>query len=408
MNLAKKQVLIIDDFQNMRSTLRQMLMSIGFERITPVATGEEALATLRTKRFDIVVCDYNLGEGIDGQQLLDQARTEGVVDLSTVFVMVTAENTNEMVMGALEFSPDAYVSKPFTKDLLRARLGRALLRREPLAPVARALRSQGAAAALQALDPLLSEQSPNRLELQRIRAELAFAKGDLDSAERACAEAMSSKPLAWALTQRGAIAEARGDVAVAESCYRESMVLTPHYMAAHDRLAALCEQQGRSEEALQLLIAALERSPKSLNRQRNLARLATRLGQQKLALPAWQRAIKYAQQMGLPEATDYLGLIKVLVAMGDLREAERRSKTMTRRCGEDLQLHYWEVAARCLLVIPSDGAGLKAVLQELDALLEKGPLPKRVGPTLAEAVARIGSLQRYPALAAMHAQENNS
>ncbi|EIC19564.1 response regulator [Thiorhodovibrio frisius] len=405
MNLAKKMVLVVDDFQNMRSTLRQMLMSIGFEHITPVATGEDALAALRARRFDIVLCDYNLGEGIDGQQLLDQARAEGAINLATVFVMVTAENSNEMVMGALEFTPDAYVSKPFTKDLLGARLGRALRRREPLIPVASALSKQGPAVAVEALDLLLNQTQPNRLELLRIRAELAFSMGDLEGAEATCGEAMADKPLAWALTRRGQIAEARGDAAAAAALYRESIALTAHYMPAHDQLAALCERQGRAQEALEVLVAALERSPKSLRRQRSLARLATRLKRDELAGPAWERAIHFARQMGLPDAADYLGLIRVLVARGDMREARLRIKTMARRCAGDLQLGYWDLAARMLCLPLSDGAGLNALLAELDALLEKGPVPKRAGAALAEAVASTGELARYPALATLRDQE---
>lgn len=407
MNLAKKSVLIVDDFQNMRSTLRQMLMSIGFDLITPVASGEEALAALRAKRFDIVVCDYNLGDGIDGQQLLDQARAEGLVNLATVFVMVTAENSNEMVMGALEFAPDAYVSKPFTKDLLRARLGRALRRREPLGPVARALGAQGPRAGLEALAALLGENPANRLELLAIRAELSVSIGDLDMAEAACIEAMREKPLAWALTRRGQIMEERGDHAGAEAFYRQSMVLTPHYMVAHDRLAALRERQDRVEEALDILVAALERSPKSLRRQRALARLAMRLRRYDLAEPAWGRAIHFAQQMGLPDPADYLALIRALAARGDMREAQRRLKTMTRRCGEDPQLGYWELAGKLLCLPPSDGAGQDALLAELDALLDKAPVPKRVGAALAEVVAGIGELERYPALAATRITETD-
>lgn len=408
MNLAKKKVLIVDDFQNMRSTLRQMLMSIGFDRITPVATGEEALAALRAKRHDIIVCDYNLGQGIDGQQLLDQARTEGVIDLATVFVMVTAENSNEMVMAALEFAPDAYVSKPFTKDLLRARLGRALRRREPLAPVARALANQGAAAALAALDELLHENPPNRLDLLRIRADLAFSQGDLEGAEAACAQAMTAGPLAWAITRRGQVAAARGDAAAAERLYREAIALTSHYMAAHDCLAALYQQQGQEQQALAVLVAALERSPKSLHRQRRLAQLATRLRRAELAEPAWRRAIQFARQMGLPDAADYLGLIKVLIARDDIREARLRIKTMTRQCANDPQLGYWELAAELLCLPPSDAAGLKKLLGELDSLLARTPVPKRVGAALAEAVASTGELARYPKLAQLHARERQA
>lgn len=404
----KKNVLVVDDYQSMRSMLRRMLAAIGFEHIISVGTGEEALAALRAKRFDILVCDYNLGDGIDGQQLLEQARAEGVMTLSTVFVMVTAESSNEMVMGALEFAPDAYVSKPFTKDLLNARIGRALRRREPLVPVARALKTQGPAAALEALNPLLAERPGNRLELLRIRAELAFTKGDLELSDATCCEAMEENPLAWALTQRGRVAEARRDVTAAESFYRESMTLTPHFMAAHDRLAALCRQQGRTEEALSVLRAALERSPKSLQRQRNLAQVAAKLGQYSLALPAWKRSIAIARQMGLPDAADYLGLIKGLVALGNFREARQSTKLMRRRCSDELQLDYWEMAARFWCLMPEDAAALSALSEALDALLQRAPVPKRAGLALAEAVAHRSEIAHYPTLAVLYAQEDDA
>lgn len=400
MNLAQKAVLIVDDFQNMRSTLRQMLLSIGFENITPVATGEEALAALRARRFDIVLCDYNLGDGIDGQQLLDQARSEGHVGLGTVFVMVTAENSNEMVMGALESAPDAYLSKPFTKDLLGARLGRALRKREPLLPVARTLAAEGPAAALAVLDRLLEQEPANRLEMLRLRAELAFAIGDLDATDRACMGAMAAKPLAWALTQRGQVAERRGDPEAAEAFYRESIRLTPHFMAAHDRLAALLESHGRVQDALELLAMALERSPKSLQRQRRLGRLASQLGRHDLAEPAWRRALAISQQMGLADPSDYLGLIQVLVARDDQREAERQASRIARRCRSDLLVGYWVLAGKLHCLRGAKDPERSAVLQELDQTLAQAPVPERVLRPLAEAVVAAGEADRYPALSA--------
>jgi tetratricopeptide (TPR) repeat protein len=253
---------------------------------------------------------------------------------------------------------------------------------------------------LEVLDLLLGENPPNRLELLNIRAELALSAGDLDGAEAACTQAMAEKPLAWALTRRGQVMDARGDAAAAEALYRESIALTPHYIAAHDRLAALCEQHDRAAEALDILVAALERSPKSLRRQRALARLAMRLRRYELAEPAWRRAIQIAAQMGLPDPADYLALIKALAARGDMREAQRRLKSMSRNCADDPQLGYWELACKMLCLAPSDGAGQNALLGELDALLGKAPVPKRVGAALAEAVDAIGELGRYPALAA--------
>lgn len=400
MNLATKTVLIVDDFQNMRSTLRQMLVSLGFEQITAVASGEDALAALRMRRFDVIVCDYNLGDGIDGQQLLDQARGERLVDLGTVFVMVTAENSNEMVVGALEFAPDAYVAKPFTKDLLRARLGRALRFRDPLVSVAQALAANGPAAALRALDALLAADPGQRLGLLRIRAELAFDSGDLAGAEATCIEAMVARPVAWALALRGRLAEARNDLALAEALYQESITLTPYFMPAHDWLALLRERQGRDIEALDGLIAAVGRSPKSLSRQRQVARLATRLGRDVQAEPAWRRAIAFATQMGLPAPADHLGLIRALVARGEGREAAQRIKALSRSCAGDPDLPWWEFVARLWCLAPTDEAGKGTLLLELNTLLAGGVVPHPVAAALAEALARLGVLEKYPALAA--------
>jgi DNA-binding response OmpR family regulator len=402
MKLANKTVLIVDDFQSMRSTLRQTMMAIGFEQITSVATGEEALAALRAKRFDIILCDYNLGDGLDGQQVLDQGRSEGLISLGTVFVMVTAEKSSEMVMGALESEPDAYLSKPFTKDLLNARLERALHRRAPLLPVAHKLKTKGPGAALRELDALFLRAPANRLELLRLRAELAFMQGDLAKAETACHDAMADKPLAWALTQLGQIAERHGEWPTAEAQYRKSIVLTPHFMAAHDRLANLCELQGRLQDALEILVAALERSPKSLARQRHLGRLATQLGRDDLAESAWRRVIAMARQMGTADAADYLQLIRALVRRGDAREAEQSIQALSQRCRHDVQLHYWLLAARIHAQQQMNEATQAALWSELEALLARAPVPERPGIALAEAVALQGNISQYPPLVALH------
>lgn len=408
MKLANKQVLVVDDFQNMRSTLRQMLFTLGFDRITLVATGEEALAALRVRPYDIILCDYNLGDGIDGQQLLDQARSEGLIHLGTVFIMVTAEKSTEMVLGALESAPDAYLSKPFTKDLLSARLRRALARREPLLPVAHKFTTKGVGSALRELEALLLRAPANRrLELLRLRAELAFTLGDLAKCETTCQEAMADKPLAWAQTQLGQIAEQRGNLAAAEVWYRKSMTLTPYFMAAHDRLVELYERLGRASEGLEILLRAIERSPKSLARQRHLGRLAARLKRYDLAEPAWRRAIAMARQMGLPEAADYLGLIRTLAGRGEAREAQQVLRTLNQQCRRDAYLAYWTLAAKFYCLDEQDENARTALWGELDSLLQ-AQLPEGApGAALAAAVSARGDPSSHPALARFYHEQTH-
>ena len=105
-DLKKRKVLVVEDFLNFRLTLRTMLKSFGISYIDDAATGEEAVQMMSSNKYDIILCDYNLGPGKDGQQVLEEARCCEYIDHSTVFIMVTAENTLEMIMGALEYQPD--------------------------------------------------------------------------------------------------------------------------------------------------------------------------------------------------------------------------------------------------------------------------------------------------------------
>ena len=68
-SLEGKKILIIDDFAEMRSTLRGMLASYGANDISMASNGEDAVDMICRKNFDIILCDYNLGDGKDGQQV---------------------------------------------------------------------------------------------------------------------------------------------------------------------------------------------------------------------------------------------------------------------------------------------------------------------------------------------------
>jgi len=385
LDLAKKTVLVIDDFQNMRATLRQMLISIGVQEVDAASKAEEALERLRAKRYDIVLCDYNLGTGMDGQQLLETARARGLIGYGTTFIMVTAENSSEMVMGALETLPDAYLTKPFTKDLLRARLARALPRKTPLQAVDDALRRNDRARAVALLDELLIGRPANGAELLRLKAELLFAGGDAAAAAALCRQVQDSKPAAWALTLLGRIALQRQQHGEAEQLFRDAITLTPAYMAAHDGLAATLEADGRRQEALTVLVAAVERSAKSLPRQLHLARLAQELKQLDIAERAWRRAISLARQMEQDHPSYHAAFTATLVAKGEHRDAQMAVKKLAQEFRLHIEVPWWTLTARLHILAANPGADRSGVLQEFDSLLQGGRPP-------AEAAAQLGGL----------------
>ena len=122
----KSRFLIVEDSADARGMLRGMLKDLSAIHIDLAINGRDAIEQLAQSSYDVVLCDYNLGKGKDGQQVLEEARYSGYLKYSSIFIMVTAETSLEMVMGALEYQPDSYLSKPFTRNDLKSRLERTL------------------------------------------------------------------------------------------------------------------------------------------------------------------------------------------------------------------------------------------------------------------------------------------
>lgn len=158
MDLRDKVGLLIDDMPEMRSAMRIQLTDAGLEKCDQARSIKEAIDRLKEKRYDLIVCDYNLGQGADGQQLLELVRRKKILPLSTAFMIVTGETGYEQVSTAAEYAPDDYLLKPFTADLLGTRLGRILDKKAALAPIYSQMGEKGdRTKALAACEALLAE-----------------------------------------------------------------------------------------------------------------------------------------------------------------------------------------------------------------------------------------------------------
>jgi len=127
--------LIIEPHAGMRATIHNMLTQCGLSRVEHAGSSNQAVKHLGTKHFDLILCEYALEGGQDGQQLLEDVRHHKLMPLSTMFFMVTAEGDYGKVVSAAELGPTDYILKPFTADRLLDRIGRGLERRNALLPV---------------------------------------------------------------------------------------------------------------------------------------------------------------------------------------------------------------------------------------------------------------------------------
>ncbi len=122
------RIIVVEDNHNMRRGLCDMLEADGYEAI-PTASGEEALAVANEVHADLIILDLML-PGMDGGQTLRKLRAVG--DPSPVLVL-TAKSDEDEKVRLLRLGADDYVTKPFGRRELGARIA-ALLRRAASAP----------------------------------------------------------------------------------------------------------------------------------------------------------------------------------------------------------------------------------------------------------------------------------
>ncbi len=127
--------LIIEPHAGMRATIHNMLTMCGLSKVDHAGSSNQAVKHLGLKRYDLVLCEYALEGGQDGQQLLEDVRHHKLMPLATMFFMVTAEGDYGKVVSAAELGPTDYILKPFTADRLLERIARALDKRNVFLPV---------------------------------------------------------------------------------------------------------------------------------------------------------------------------------------------------------------------------------------------------------------------------------
>lgn len=119
-----QHILVIDDDPAVASLLKRGLSYEGFA-VDVAADGENGLTAARERYPDLVILDIMM-PGIDGLEVLRRLRT---ADAELPVLMLTGRDASSDEIRGFRDGADDYVVKPFTFDVLLARV-RALLRRQ--------------------------------------------------------------------------------------------------------------------------------------------------------------------------------------------------------------------------------------------------------------------------------------
>ena len=96
-----KKLLLIEDCEPVRASIKGMLQQTGFEDITTAADALQALALVKKQSFDFILADFDLGAGQDALQFLAELQQQALLRVGCCFLLMSAEPRRLPVLGAL-------------------------------------------------------------------------------------------------------------------------------------------------------------------------------------------------------------------------------------------------------------------------------------------------------------------
>ncbi len=106
-----KRILIIDDDMDMCILLGRFLQRKGFE--TDLAhTGNKGIAKFRESKFDIVLCDFRLGDK-EGKEVLHELKT---IDPHAIVIIITGYSDIKTAIDVIKAGAFDYITKPMIPD----------------------------------------------------------------------------------------------------------------------------------------------------------------------------------------------------------------------------------------------------------------------------------------------------
>ena len=118
----KKRILIIDDDADMCALLERFLSKNGYE-VDVAHSGSKGIEKFLAGQYDIVLCDYRLGDKKDGKDILieiKQSRPE------TIVFIITGYSDIKTAVDVIKAGAHDYITKPMIPDEVLAVLNKAL------------------------------------------------------------------------------------------------------------------------------------------------------------------------------------------------------------------------------------------------------------------------------------------
>src|SRR6202161_2652387 len=106
-----KRILIIDDDMDMCNLLGRFLKKKGSETDAS-HTGNKGIAKFKESKFDIVLCDFRLGDK-EGREVLQEIKT---IDPHSIVIIITGYSDIKTAVDVIKAGAFDYITKPLIPD----------------------------------------------------------------------------------------------------------------------------------------------------------------------------------------------------------------------------------------------------------------------------------------------------
>ncbi len=118
----KKRILVIDDDIDMCALLNRFLTKNGYE-IETAHTGNKGLEKFKESNFDVVLCDYRLGDKKDGKDILMEIKQQKP---ATIVLIITGYSDIKTAVDVIRAGAYDYITKPLIPDEILNVLNKAI------------------------------------------------------------------------------------------------------------------------------------------------------------------------------------------------------------------------------------------------------------------------------------------
>lgn len=112
---TKKQILIVDDSEFVRSYHSHILEQAHFQVITAV-DGSDGLEKLYANTCDLVLTDINMSN-MDGYEFIRRVRADGKYDSLPIIIVSTESEARDKLKG-FEAGANLYIVKPSSPEMM--------------------------------------------------------------------------------------------------------------------------------------------------------------------------------------------------------------------------------------------------------------------------------------------------